>query len=71
MADIKCDWCDKDITYTGNCDDYRLVLQSESKTPWYVREGMEGGAVTAMAIEPELTRPHYFCNLHCLQVWAS
>ena len=61
--------CQKDLTYTGNCEDYRLVLRSQSKTPWYVREGRSGGAVTAMAITPPVARPYYFCGLECLKQW--
>lgn len=60
--EITCDGCGDDIAYTGNCVDYRLVLTSEAKAPWYAREGLEGGAVTAMYISRPISRDHTFCN---------
>lgn len=67
---ITCDHCGEDITVTGNCEDYRLVLESESRTPWYVLEGKTGGFVTAMAMQPPISRPHHFCGFRCLKEWA-
>lgn len=69
--EITCDGCGDDIAYTGNCVDYRLVLTSEAKAPWYAREGLEGGAVTAMYISRPISRDHTFCNMVCLDYWSA
>ena len=68
---VTCDQCEHDLTYTGNCEDWRLVLTYEAQTPWYVREGMRGGAVTAMAIAPPVDRTYTFCDLGCLAAWLA
>ena len=70
---ITCDYqkCGKDITYTGNVVGYRLVLASESKSPWYEKEGKQGGVVTDMMIYPPIKRNHYYCNLRCLEGWVD
>lgn len=64
--EIKCDECEADLTYTGNCVDYRLVLAPENIA---IRPGV--GAVTAMGIYPDLKRPHHFCRLACLDRWRD
>lgn len=64
-AKVTCDQCGKDLTETGNCEDYRLTLQSE-RIP-----SRRGGTVTAMAANPDLKRPHYFCGLQCLILWVE
>lgn len=70
IAPIYCDGCGKDITARVNCEDYRLVLKSESKTPWYHLEGKDSGLVTAMAIEPQIDGERHFCDLECLSLWC-
>ena len=62
---IICDGCSRDITTTANCEDYRLVLSSESK------QGYGGGSYTMMAISPPVDRTFYFCDLPCLDQWRS
>ena len=62
---IICDGCAHDITTTGNCEDYRLVLLAESKP------GYGGGAYTSMAISPPVDRAFYFCGLQCLDHWRG
>jgi hypothetical protein len=59
---VTCDTCGKDITHTGNCVDYRLVLKSEAIPP---RPG--GGSVTAMMVYPPVSREYVFCGLDCLR----
>jgi hypothetical protein len=68
---VKCDGCDADLTFTGNCEDWYLVLGNESKRPWYQEHGYAGGAVTSMAMYPPVNRTHHFCNLRCLDKWRS
>ena len=68
---VICDACGKDLTYTGNCEDYYLVVSSASKEPWYRREGKRGGFVTSMGKYPPVDREHDFCGLDCLDLWRS
>ncbi len=70
-TEIKCDGCAKDITYTGNSVDYRLVLACEGKSAWYEKEGMTGGVMTDMMIYPPIKRSHHFCDLKCLSRWIN
>ena len=63
---ITCDGCDADLTYTGNCEDYRLVLGNENKPTF-----PGAGAVTAMGIYPPIDRTHHFCDLRCLDYWRD
>ena len=61
---IICDSCGKDLTFTGNCEDYYLTVASASK--W-----KRGNFVTLMAISPPLDREHTFCGLSCLDLWTA
>lgn len=61
---VTCDACGADLTSTTNIEDYRMVLCSERK--W-----SEGGSVTLMHIEPELSRAHHFCATTCLRAWLG
>jgi hypothetical protein len=63
---IECDECGADLTYTGNCEDYYLVLGNASK-------GHRPGtyAVTSMAISPPLKQEHHFCGLKCMDQWRD
>lgn len=63
---ITCDGCGRDLTYTGNCVDYRLVLGNETKPPY-----PDAWSVTAMGIYPPLKRTHHFCDLLCLDQWRE
>lgn len=63
---ITCDGCGRDLTYTGNCVDYRLVLAPENKA---IYPG--AGAVTDVILSPPVKRPFYFCDLSCLDHWRS
>ena len=71
ISSISCDKCAKDLTYTGNCQDYYLVLTYGSKAAWYEKEGLRGGAVTAMALSPPVSRTYHFCDLNCLDKWRD
>lgn len=68
---ITCDSCERDLTYTGNCEDYRLILSYESKLPWYYEHGETCGAVTDMGILPPINRKHVFCDMGCLEKWMD
>jgi len=70
-SEIICDGCDADLTYTGNSVDYRLVLTTEGKTPWFVREGLTIGAMTDVNLEPPIKRTHHFCGIPCLIKWLG
>lgn len=65
-VEIKCDACDADLTYTGNCVDYRLVLASENK-PIFPGAGF----VTSMGMYPAVDRTYHFCGLECLDYWRD
>lgn len=71
IVQITCDGCGEDLTYTGNCEDYYLVVSYSSKVPLYVKEGLPGGVVTAVAIAPPIKCNHYFCDLRCLDHWSD
>lgn len=64
-----CDACNGDLTSTTNCEEYRLVLASESLPPHYVVQGLSGGFVTDMAAYRPINRTHHFCDLGCLASW--
>lgn len=70
-TEIKCDNCGCDLTYTGNSVDYRVVLSSEGKAPWFEREGLSGGAMTDVAIADPFPKTRHFCNETCLAVWVA
>lgn len=61
---VICDNCNADLTYTGNCEGYYLVLGNRSKRS-------KGGFVTAMAIYPPVERTMCFCGLGCLKQWME
>jgi hypothetical protein len=72
VSKITCDQCDNDLTYTENCEDYYVVLGNGSKSPWYLRDGRRGGAVTAMAIAPPIKGgTKHFCGVGCLAAWLA
>lgn len=62
---IECDECSRNLTYTGNCEDYYIVLGNASKS------SRNAGIVTLMAISPPLKRTHHFCGLTCLDQWRD
>ena len=70
-TEIVCDACGEDVQYTGNAEGYRLVLGNQSRAPWFVRDGLRGGAVTSMAVQPPIDRAHHFCGLPCLAFWME
>lgn len=62
---ITCDNCEKDLSTTNNCTDYRLVLRDESIPP-------KSGFVTLVARYPSLRDGQKdFCGIGCLRVWIS
>ena len=68
---VNCDGCELDITTTGNYEDWRLVLDCEPKTLWFIAEGKQGGAVTDMALSPPVDRAYHFCGIGCLVHWLA
>lgn len=72
ISPVICDGCEADITTTGNGEDYRLVLGTESPMPWFVAQGERYGCMTSMAIRPALSETKHFCNsLDCLKAWLE
>lgn len=72
LSPIICDGCGKDITTTGNCQDYRLRLTTFSPMPWYAAEGRDSGALTLMAVYPAIKNDLHFCNsLRCVKSWVE
>lgn len=71
LSPIICNACGKDVTSTGNCEDWRLALTAQAKLPWYVAEGLGGGMVTTMAIPKPLNGTKHFCDLGCLEKWIG
>lgn len=61
--EITCDQCGSDLTATGNCVDYRIVLANESLPSL-------GGFVTSMMIYPPLEGTAHFCGTLCLAKWV-
>ncbi len=62
---ITCDLCSKDLTFTGNCVDYRLKLMDEIIPPY-------GSSVTAMMRYPSLKDgSRHFCGIVCLRGWMQ
>lgn len=59
-----CDWCDADLTFATNCDDYLVELRAVSKKH-------KGGPVTAMAIDPWPKHSLHFCSENCLRRWID
>lgn len=64
-VEIKCDSCDKDLTHTGNCEGYYLVLGSASKSY------RGSGAVTMVAVQPPTDREYHFCGMTCMDTWRD
>jgi len=63
-TEITCDGCGRDLTYTGNCEAYRLALSNE-------RIRSRGSIVTSMAAYPAIERTAHFCKLSCLRKWLD
>lgn len=64
--EIRCDQCDKDLTYTTNSIDWRLALTNEAKA---IKPGIQ--VVTDMMIYPAIKHNSHFCGLNCLQKWIN
>ena len=63
VAKITCDQCGKDLTSTGNCEDWRLALINQPIPH-------KGPTATSMAIPPILDGAKHFCGLGCLASWV-
>ena len=63
-TEVRCDSCDRDLTYTGNCEDYCISLSNES-----IRS--KDGVVTLMVMEPPLKSNAHFCGVGCLKTWIN
>jgi len=64
---VRCDHCQLDLTTTSNCEDYYLALVVQAKS---IDTGGTG-AVTAMAIQPPISRAYHFCGIGCLGEWVK
>jgi hypothetical protein len=61
---VTCDGCGRDITTTGNCEDWRLKLANDPiPNP--------GPTATLLAISPPIREDKYFCGLKCLAKWLT
>ncbi len=65
VTTVTCDRCDRDITYTGNCIDYRVTLINEA-----IPRNPKHNSFTLMQIYPYLENNVYFCNTRCLKDWV-
>lgn len=67
-VDIKiiCDYCDKDLVYTSNQVDYRIVLLQELKSH---KPGIQ--CLTHLHIYPKLERIYIFCDKKCLKEFIN
>ncbi len=65
MERINCDLCGCDLSITGNCMDWRVLVKSEAISPEV------GAAVTDMWIDPPVAKNAHFCGLGCLQRWLE
>lgn len=61
---VTCDTCGRDLTSTGNCNDYRLALVPES-----IPSGP--GAVTDWMNYPAIEKTAHFCGMRCLKTWIA
>lgn len=61
---VTCDQCGANLTSTGNCEGWRIVLANQ-------RIPSRGSVVTAMAKYPHLNQDYYFCGTRCLSEWAK
>ncbi len=62
--EVLCDQCEADLTYTGNCVDYRLALLNQNIP-------LKGDFATSMALYPCIKRDAYFCSIGCLAAWLT
>lgn len=61
---VHCDECGADITYTGNCDGFRVVLSSEA-----MQHEPGCNVVTDVYVTPQFPQPRHFCGEKCLVRW--
>ena len=64
IVTISCDRCNRDLTWTSNFVDYRIVLTDENIASNSV-------AVTSMFISPHIDGTKHFCNFKCLHEWVN
>lgn len=55
-----CDECQKDISKTSNCTDYRIGIYSESIPP-------QQGALTLLNMQPPFIKSMHFCAEQCMK----
>ncbi len=63
-TETTCDHCQADLSTTGNCEAYRLLLAVESIPS-------RGGVVTLLNMVPPITHNHHFCGIECLKKWLT
>ncbi len=63
---VTCDACERDLTYTSNSEEWRIVLSNEAipNTPGCYM-------LTAANRPPLLERTYHFCGKRCLSEWLK
>ena len=64
--EVKCDFCGRDLTWGGNCDDYCLELKCKHIPPG---PPDENGCVFVfdVLIEPPIEKDYVFCGFGCMK----
>ena len=63
ITKVTCDQCNKDITMSTNCEDWRIILASEAIPA-------KGDIVTLLHIYKPIETKH-FCGVECLKTWVG
>jgi hypothetical protein len=63
-SETKCDYCNKDLALTTNCEDYCLELKNKQIPRWE-------GSVTCMGVYPIIKSTLHFCGLGCLKHYLN
>lgn len=63
-VEVFCDNCGSDLTWTSNCEGWRLALINDPIPN-------KGGLVTSMNVYPHLDKNCHFCSTSCLQKWVD
>ena len=63
---VTCDGCGNDLTYTANCEDFRLALVNE-RVPLPPGDGV----AYSMGAYPAIKTDAHFCGVECLRSWLD
>ena len=65
-ATFTCDACKKDLTFTSNAREYRLVVMAQPML------GMPGNTPDRASVKASpLDEPLHFCDTKCLKTWST